>query len=288
MTDVVPGPFRNEKALRRLKKRRAADARFRTYGLSAIAFALLALSLLIVSIGSQAISAATYHVVRFDVVLDPDVIAPSGENTPDDISRNVDGFYTLLRSDLVDTFPEVADDRLARQKLGDLVTRLAVLPTARSVSENPTRIGQATTITVPLNDDLDLYLKGAISRDGRMRVGEIDTVSEVGPSEVRLSGPAAFKGLEALIASLRAEGVNNLEARSILLTSADSDSDGYGHRRDAYRIGKRLSGRASDSPTDRAARSRAECLRPTDSVDPGVEGNGPDFAGASFQSFDEY
>ena len=198
MTDVVPGPFRNEKALRRLKKRRAADARFRTYGLSAIA---------------------------------------------------------LLRSDLVDTFPEVADDRLARQKLGDLVTRLAVLPTARSVSENPTRIGQATTITVPLNDDLDLYLKGAISRDGRMRVGEIDTVSEVGPSEVR---------------------------------SADSDSDGYGHRRDAYRIGKRLSGRASDSPTDRAARSRAECLRPTDSVDPGVEGNGPDFACASFQSFDEY
>ncbi|MEQ8301688.1 MAG: phosphate ABC transporter permease PstA [Hyphomonas sp.] len=222
MTDVVPGPFRNEKALRRLKKRRAADARFRTYGLSAIAFALLALSLLIVSIGSQAISAATYHVVRFDVVLDPDVIAPSGENTPDDISRNVDGFYTLLRSDLVDTFPEVADDRLARQKLGDLVTRLAVLPTARSVSENPTRIGQATTITVPLNDDLDLYLKGAISRDGRMRVGEIDTVSEVGPSEVRLSGPAAFKGLEALIASLRAEGVNNLEARSILVTSGST------------------------------------------------------------------
>ena len=55
-----------------------------------------------------------------------------------------------------------------------------------------------------------------------MRVGEIDTVSEVGPSEVRLSGPAAFKGLEALISSLRAEGVNNLEARSILLTSGST------------------------------------------------------------------
>jgi phosphate transport system permease protein len=222
MTDVAPGPFRNEKALRRLKKRRAADVRFRAYGLSAIAFALIALSLLVVSIGYQAVSAATYHVVRFDVVLDPALIAPEGADTPADISRNVDGFYSLLRSDLLETFPEAADDRLSRRRLGDLFTRLAVLPTARSVAENPTWIGREMTITLPLNDDLDLYLKGAISRDARIRTGEIVSVSEVSPNEVRLSGADAFKGLEALIATLRAEGASNMDARSILLTSGRS------------------------------------------------------------------
>jgi len=219
MTDVVPGPFRNEEALRRLKKRRAADVRFRAYGLSAIAFALFALSLLVASIGYQAISAATYHVVKFDVMLDPAVIAPDGEEGPSDISRNVDGFYSLLRTNLLETFPDAADDRLSRLRLGDLVTRLAVLPTARSVAENPTRIGREMAVTVPLNDDLDLYLKGAISKDARIRTGEIVSVSEVAPNEVRLSGASAFRGLESLMSTLRADEGNAVDARSILLTS---------------------------------------------------------------------
>ena len=222
MTDVVQGPFRNEKALRRLKKRRAADVRFRAYGLSAIAFALLALSLLVASIGFQAVSAATYHVVRFNVVLDPATIAPEGEATPADISRNVDGFYSLLRSDLLETFPQAADDRLSRLRLGDLVTRLAVLPVARTVAENPTRIGRSMKITVPLNDDLDLYLKGAISKDARVHIGEIASVSETAQNEVRLSGPSAFRGLEAMISTLRAEDGDAVDARSVLLTSGSS------------------------------------------------------------------
>lgn len=220
MTDAVQGPFRNAVALRRLKKRRAADVRFRAYGLSAIAFALLALSLLVVSIGYQAISASTYHVVRFEVVLDPDVIAPDGKGTPADISRNVDGFYSLLRSDLLETFPQAADDRVSRLRLGDLVTRLAVLPAARTVSQNPARVGRSMEITVPLNDDLDLYLKGAISKDARVRIGEITMVSDVSPDEIQLSGPSAFKGLEALILALQVQDEGAaLEERSVLLTS---------------------------------------------------------------------
>ena len=222
MTDVAPPSFRNENALRRLKKRRAADARFRLYGLSAIAFALLALSTLVASIGFQAISAATYHKLEFDVVLDPAVIAPKGKDTPADISRNVDGFYALIRSNLQATFPDAAEDRITSRQLGDLVTRLAVLPTAKWVSENPTQIGQKATIKVPLSDDLDLYLKGAVSKEFRLRLGDISTVTETAPGQLQLTGTGAFKALESLVAVQRQEVGDAVDARSILISAGAS------------------------------------------------------------------
>ena len=222
MTDAAPAPFRNEKALKRLKKRRAADTRFKFYGMSAIAFALAALSLLIISILSQAMSAATYHIVRYDVVLDPAVIAPPGKDKPADVARNIDGFYDLLRDNLLQTFPDVQGNRLETRQLGDLLTRLAVLPVAKSVAANPTQIGQEMTIKVPLNDDLDLYLKGAVSPEARLKLGTVEQGIETTPGRVTLSGANAFKGLQSLIAAQRAEVGDAVDARSILVTAGKS------------------------------------------------------------------
>ena len=61
MTDTTrpprPASFDDPDALARLKKRHAAERRFRLYGQMAICFALLFLGLLVASIGSQALSA---------------------------------------------------------------------------------------------------------------------------------------------------------------------------------------------------------------------------------------
>jgi phosphate transport system permease protein len=70
MSDPAASPFANERVLKRLRRRRAADRRFKWYGRMAIGFALAALTLLLASIATQAVSAATYHVVSFDLDLD--------------------------------------------------------------------------------------------------------------------------------------------------------------------------------------------------------------------------
>jgi hypothetical protein len=128
MTDTARTQASIASAMKRLRKRRAADGRFRYYGLSAILTALGALAVLVFTIGSQALSAATYHVVNYDITLDPAVIAPEGAGRPEDISRNVEGFYGLVRDNLIATFPEAAKDRASRREVADFVTRLAVLP----------------------------------------------------------------------------------------------------------------------------------------------------------------
>lgn len=217
MTDTAPSPFSTPEALRRLKRRRAADARFRYYGLAAILLALSALVLLAVSIGSQAVSAATYHVVRYPVVLEPSVIAPPGRSAPEEIGRNVDGFWSLARDNLLETFPEAGADRRSRAEISDFLTRLAVLPAARHVAQNPQLVSLPYTLTAPLADDLDLYLKGGVIGERRVRLAGDVSLSSPAEGEVRLEGSGAFVPVLDLLSSMRAAGTETSEL-SVLVT----------------------------------------------------------------------
>ncbi|MFN3911114.1 phosphate ABC transporter permease PstA [Hyphomonas sp.] len=222
MTETARTPIANAAAAKHLKRRRAADGRFRYYGLSAIVLALGALAVLAVTIGSQAISAATYHVVRYDITLDPAVVAPEGASSPADISRNVEGFYSLVRDDLRNTFPEAEADRVSRRELSDFVTRLAVLPTAERVAKSPELIGSRISVSMPLNDDLDLYLKGNGVRERKIRTGAIASVQPAAEGAYTVSGPGAF---DALLAGLVVAGEGRAEdagQMDVLLTSGAS------------------------------------------------------------------
>lgn len=205
------------KALKRLKKRRGADARFRWYGLGAILIALGALSVLIFSIGSQGLSAATYHVVRYDITLDPAVIAPKGESSPADIARNVEGFYSLARDNLLETFPEAETNRGTRRQLSDFLTRLAVLPTARQIARNPELVGSRITMTAPLNDDLDLYLKGQGVRERRLSPGAVSVSAGGEDGSYRVSGN--FASLTAAIQVASRDRAEDAGPVDVLLTA---------------------------------------------------------------------
>ena len=103
MTDLktTPGPFSfdDPAALARLKKRHAAERRFQFYGRLAISFALLFLGLLVLSIGSQALSAFSHHKVVFHLPLSAEIVAPNGPGDPEAVAENVSGFYQLVRSE---------------------------------------------------------------------------------------------------------------------------------------------------------------------------------------------
>ena len=82
MNNAQDNPFRSEKALKRLRRRRNADMRFQGYGIVALGFALFALVFLISAIAWKASGASTYHVIRVDLELSPQTILPEGDASP--------------------------------------------------------------------------------------------------------------------------------------------------------------------------------------------------------------
>ncbi|HPF22169.1 MAG TPA: phosphate ABC transporter permease PstA [Hyphomonas sp.] len=218
MSDADTNAFATEKALKRLRRRRAADARFKWYGRFAIGFALAALALLLASVATQAVSAATYHVVSFDLDLDTSRFGRVKAGTP----PPVDEVYGLVRGDLLARFPEAQQDLTVRRELTSLVTRLAVLPTARELVRKPRDIGTVHPVTLPLSDDLDLYLKGVIAKHLTVPVGRVEAAQDAAGGLVRLTGEGQF---ERLVAASDLEGMSALgssEAGSILMTAGGS------------------------------------------------------------------
>lgn len=180
MTDPAPHTstsFASAAAQKRLKTRRNADRRFRFYGQLAIGIALSALLLLAYAITAKAVPALSKHQIIFELPLDEASIAPNGPDDTEAISRNVSGFYSLVQKDLRQTFPEISNDRDSVRELYALVTRLAVLDMARSVAQNPSKIGTTARLSAALSDDLDLYLKGGITARQDRLVGKADQLT---------------------------------------------------------------------------------------------------------------
>lgn len=215
--------FTNPEALARLKRRHRAERRFKAYGQAAIGVAVAMLVILILSIGSQALSAFTHHKVTFDLTLTPDVVAPNGVGDTQAIAENVSGFYRLVREDLDATFPEAEASRRLTTQLNGLVTRLAVLPMARQTADHPTRIGETVTYTAALSDDMDLFLKGQVSDQVRLTTGPAREASVLDDGQVRLAGASdAFANLVEQIRNTSAEAAETDSPRSILLQRGTS------------------------------------------------------------------
>lgn len=167
------GTFVTDAALKRLKKRHAAETRFKFYGQFAIAIAVLALIALLVSIISQASSAFQRNMLVFDITLNAEDVAPNGTDDPDAIARNVSGFNLLLQDSLRDQFlTEDADASETRQLFG-LFTRLAVLPVAKKTAAHVDMVGTQQTVSVALADDIDLYLKGGVTERKSIDLGQV-------------------------------------------------------------------------------------------------------------------
>ncbi len=220
MTEA-PSTFASPEAQKRLRKRRAADARFRWYGMAAIALAMTALIVLLGSIFLRAASAATQHVIVHEVLLDEAKLAPKGKADAAAIGRNVEGAFDLVRDSLLARFPEAELDRATKRDLSELHTRLAALDLAKLAAENPGQLGKKVRVSLPLNDDMDLYLKGSLTPENRATVAKGVRVSPGEGGVFVLEGARAFAAiLTAETAQIESRGAN--PDRSILLTAGST------------------------------------------------------------------
>jgi len=155
--------FTSETAVKRLKKRRGKEWRFRMWGRASIAFALAALAWLMISIIGTGYTAFQQHFMKMDFELSESILAPDGTRDPEKLRGA--NYRRVVQNTMYSQFPEVTG-RKDKQALFALVSASGATNQIRQmVYKNPDLIGKTVTITVPASDQIDQLLKGYIKRD---------------------------------------------------------------------------------------------------------------------------
>ena len=159
-----------------IKKRYAAERRFKMYGLLAIMFALGFLAIMLVTISLRALPAFTQTYVKVDVEFSETVIDPKGTREKVQIAKA--DFQKIVRDGVYALFPDVTK-RKDKKRLKKLVSSEAGYHIARVLladdEPNFDFIGTKQTVWVKSSDDIDSFVKGLIKRDveeSRRRVND--------------------------------------------------------------------------------------------------------------------
>ncbi|MBL8838987.1 MAG: phosphate ABC transporter permease PstA [Alphaproteobacteria bacterium] len=156
-------------AIRRLKRRYAAERRFKAYGIAAMTFAAAALLLLLVTVVGNGYTAFWQTQLRIEVFFDPDAIAPAGTT---DRRRLMGADYRTVLLDAVSArFPEVRDRDGLRQLEG-LVGSGAEVQLRDMVVADPGLIGQRRQVWLLAHSDIDMLIKGQTRLGDGARVTE--------------------------------------------------------------------------------------------------------------------
>ena len=167
-----------------LKKRHRNEGRFLSYGRVAIITALLFLVILFGSILSKGIPGFFQYYVTFDVYLSADDLDPYGDASPQSL------FDGNARSVLRDGFFEMLDvsGRKNKKAAGKILSEGAEIRLRQMVVDDPSLLDTTQTITVAVDDDIDSFLRGFISRDtpeddrriNDATIGYVDSLQEMG------------------------------------------------------------------------------------------------------------
>ncbi len=146
---------------RSLRRRYRAEARFRAYGVMAVAAGVLFVLFLFGTIFSQGFTVFRQAYVQLPIYYDAETIDPAGTRLRDDLV--VADYQALIRSALRERFPAVEGRRELRQLYG-LVSSAASVELQRRVVSDPSVLGRRETVWLLADDTVDMLLKGATSR----------------------------------------------------------------------------------------------------------------------------
>jgi phosphate transport system permease protein len=150
----------------RLRRRYAAERRFRLYGAGAIAIAVAILAALLGSILWQGVGALWRTEILLDVEIDAGIVDPAGGRDPAVLAGADYGLVVknALRAD----FPDVTE-RKEKRDLGALLSSEAAHILRAQVLADPDLIGTRLRLWVPASSDVDMLMKGVLDRDSLAR-----------------------------------------------------------------------------------------------------------------------
>jgi len=147
-----------EQVARSLKQRKRKQIRLQAYGITALSFAVLMLSILIASLTVSGYVAFVQTHLKLAVYVDP------AEVPADRLPRG--GFDDVLTKSLASHFPELdANNRADMRLLGSILSNGAQFELRDRVVADPGLIGKTITLSVPVSDPYDQLAKGLIKRD---------------------------------------------------------------------------------------------------------------------------
>lgn len=161
----------------RSRRRNAAEARFRLYGVAAIATGLLCLVVLLVAIVSNGVGAFQQTFLNVPVYLDPAKLDKKGNRDLEDLKKvSTFGYAPLIERAVLEQVTALGiETPLTKSKdMKALISASAPAQVRDAVLANPDLIGETVAFRVLASSRVDGYLKGRVKREDVSRDKNID------------------------------------------------------------------------------------------------------------------
>jgi phosphate transport system permease protein len=145
-----------------LKRRHAAERRFRWYGRLSIAFGIACVVFLFTDIISKGTSAFWQTYIEMEITFDAQMLGLDQNSSEDDIRAA--SFNSFFKQSLRDKYPQVTERR-QKSELYALFTSDMPLILRDMVLADPSIIGSTKSISMIADDDTDVYFKHAFGKD---------------------------------------------------------------------------------------------------------------------------
>ncbi|WP_377294955.1 phosphate ABC transporter permease PstA [Rhizobium sp. SG2393] len=167
MSQVISAPAATARAAstRRdigIKRRYAAERRFRTYGLAAITFGLLFLFLLISSVVSKGYTAFEQTMITIPVEFTESVIDKNNERATNPQKLMTANYPVVARNALAKVLGVDPSDRAAMKAVGGMLSDSVRTQLRDVVVNNPSVIGTTQPVSMLAHGDIDSAYKGQI------------------------------------------------------------------------------------------------------------------------------
>jgi phosphate transport system permease protein len=149
-----------------LKKRNRSEARFRFYGIAAIAIILLILSIVLGMILVRGYPAFITTKIGLEIDLSKEIIAQNLEITQDQL-KNLSNqevakelnYRQLFKDSLKLTKSNIADDDGQKLRFYNIFSTTSNIELKRQIINNPDLIGKKTVFYLPASSKIDVYFK---------------------------------------------------------------------------------------------------------------------------------
>ena len=192
MTDATaqtPAPRPRQSLLAqdsRTRRRNAAEARFRIYGMIAVGLGILALVVLLASVLGNGTGAFRQTFVTLDVYLDPAKLDPKGARDPEQMAKvTTFGYAPLIEQAMA---AKIAANNIVIEGLTDkeaaaIISKDGPAQLRNHVLANPGIVGQTVSYELLANGRIDGYLKGRVTmesaqNDKNVTVAQLKLVDE--------------------------------------------------------------------------------------------------------------
>lgn len=157
-----------------MRKRNAAEARFKFYGVAAITLSLSMLFVMLWTIFADGVSAFRQTSLTMSVTLDAERLDPQGNRLRDEMMKVTTIGYSNLLNDALKSYMEergISTEGVTDRELSAFISRDTPAQLRNQVLADPSLLGQTISVTGFATGRIDGYFKGRVTRE----TAQVDT-----------------------------------------------------------------------------------------------------------------